>query len=218
MKEKINFTISSKIEIDAEDGVYKSTIQDLAEDNIIINLPVKEGKYLILHTGELVDVIYHNGNDIFKFTSRVIGRKIDNIMVIILGEPQNIKKIQRRNFVRLEMLLDVNCAQISKDDNLLENNKYKFFMATMIDISGGGMRIAYKENLKLNDIVMVTIPIESEEITLKSKVVRIDKDTKDINKYGLSFYDVEEKEREKIMKFIFEIMRKQRKKLFFKGE
>lgn len=218
MKDKLIFNINSRIEIADEDGMYKSTIQDLDGDNIIINIPVKDGRYLVLHTGQNVEAIYQINDDIYKFSTKVLGRKIDQINVLILGEPQNIKKVQRRNHVRLSMLLDIECALINKNTNLVDNNQFKFFKATLLDISGGGMKIAYNDKLNKNDLLITTIPIGNEALTLKAKVVRIDTDSKEINKYALSFYDIEEKEREKIMKFIFEIMRKQRKKLLTKGE
>ena len=218
MEDKLKFTINSRIEIDTYEGAYISTIQDLVDDAIYINIPVRNGKYLLLNKGDSVEAVFSTKQYIFKFSSIVLGRKIDQIMVIILGKPYNIRVIQRRDYVRVPTLFDINCVQL-KDTHSLRNEPLHFFSATGLDLSGGGMRISCRESLKLNDELLITLPVQGDEgLTIKAKVRRLEVSKGKSLNYGISFEDNERKTIEKIVRYVFEIMRSRRNNMGPEGE
>ncbi|WP_125152190.1 flagellar brake protein [Clostridium rectalis] len=215
MYKNIKFNINRKIEILMEDGVYKSNVQDLERDYIGISIPVKDGQYLPLKTGEKVEGVYYDEKNIYKFYTTVKGRKIDRIMMILLHYPTKFIKIQRRNFVRVPLVINVCCGLLNKDLDFknIGDNQIEFFDAFSIDMSAGGIKIATERNIKIGDILMITLPLKNEVLTLKCKAVRIDRDfNNNKNLCGLTFMDLENKTREKIIKMLFQIMREQRKK------
>jgi len=213
--------INSRIEIiDFHGGInYKSNIQDMTEVGMSITIPVKEGKYLPLNTGEKVSIIYYGDKEVYQFEAEVLGRAIDVIPVINISKPQNPRVVQRRNYVRVLMLKNLKFISIDKELADKETSKItkvidksQFKKAILLDLSGGGMRIKTEEKLQLSEFIMIAIELIEEEIMIKSRVVRCDLQPDNTNAYGLKFLELGEKDRDKIIKYIFQVMREQRKK------
>lgn len=218
MKDKVEFLINQKIEIEMEDGVYKSNIQDITDEYIGISIPVNNGKYVPLRKGERVIGIYYIGKDIYKFETVVIGRKVDKLLIIMLKKPDTVVRYQRRNFVRVSVMINIYCVLLEGKRKIedITNNQVECFDAYTLDISGGGMRIALDrkldKKLELENLIMVNLPNENENLAIKCKVVRVEDDKKNPKIiYGLSFVDLERRTREDIVRLVFKIMREHMK-------
>jgi c-di-GMP-binding flagellar brake protein YcgR len=215
--DKFELKINSKIEVVLKDGDYKCSIQDVTTDHFAITIPMRDRMYYPLDRGAIVSMLYYCGKVLYTFECEVIGRKVDRIPIIILGLPQNTRVIQRRNFVRVPVISDIEFFKIDKtfkDKSLEDLEKFKSerVKSITLDISGGGMRIMSRVVLKYGDILKVSLPLMTESFMVKSEIVRIESNEDNSNIYGLCFFDLDEKLRDKIIKCIFEIMREQRKK------
>ncbi|NFB56420.1 flagellar protein [Clostridium botulinum] len=215
MNNKDEFKINNRVEIEWEDGYYKSIIQDVNEDTIYINIPANKGKYLPLNYNDKVTVFYFHGEKIFKFRTIVTGRKIDKILLIALKKPQKMNRIQRRNFVRISLILNTYAALIDTKRDLKEicyankcNTEFDFFDADIVDISGGGLKLSAKKDIDFGEEIIVNIPFEKENMAVKGKIIR-KQNEKEKYIYGVKFLDIDVLAREKIIKFIFSKMRKQ---------
>ena len=80
----------------------------------------------------------------------------------------------------------------------------------MIDLSGGGLKVKTKEKLKGNDIIVMRIKMTGIEVKLKGQIVRIEASMDNNFLYGVKFLDITEMESDRIIRELFEIMRKQR--------
>ena len=114
---KVDFKVNKKIEVLIDEKYFNSNIQDITEEYIAINIPISSGEYLPLSKGTRIDVIYYEGEHIFKFESSVLGRKFQNIPILLLSKPKVVHKIQRRKDVRVSLV------SIVKYRNLKENPK-----------------------------------------------------------------------------------------------
>lgn len=208
MKSIEKFDVNGRIEILMDDGIYKSNIQDINENYIAISIPVREGEYLPLRLGDRVEAIYYDENKLYKFYTVVSGRKVDRVMMVLLNHPDKIFKVQRRNFVRVPFIAEVLCV-ILKNNKDITDNQIDFFHGHTLDISGGGIKLSTEKELNFGELLMVTIPIRDENISVKVKVIRKEK-TKNFL-YGMSFEEVDNKTVEKIVSLLFQIMREQRK-------
>lgn len=207
MLDDLTFIINNKVEISWNDGYYKSNIENVEEDSISISIPIKEGQYIPLRIGEQIEVIYYYNNDIYKFYTVVTDRKMDRIPLILLAQPKEVFKVQRRKFVRVPIVSNIEYAKVEY------NSTIKPLKAIMVDLSGGGMRIKISEEIELGDELITYITMGNEQLILKGEVVRIDK-AEDRKKSicGVSFTELDEGKREKLIRFIFQIMRDQMKK------
>ncbi|MBL4937977.1 PilZ domain-containing protein [Clostridium sp. YIM B02515] len=207
MAEDLKFTINNKVEISWDDGYYKSNIENVDDKFICISIPIKEGQYIPLRKFEQVEVIYYQGSDIYKFYTTVVDRKVDVIPIIVLAFPKEVFKVQRRKFVRVPIVCTMEYSK-------LENKTQNIVKAIMVDLSGGGMRIKLSnDQLSIGNLIKAYIPVGDDNVEVKGEVVRVEKDDPNkMNIYGINFLDLDDKNREKIIRFIFQIMRDQMKK------
>ncbi|MBI6873110.1 flagellar brake protein [Clostridium aciditolerans] len=219
MSDNMEFLVNQKIEIEMEDGIYKSNIQDVTDEYIGISIPVNEGKYVPLRKGEKVICHYYYNKDIYRFETVVSGRKIDKLLIIMLKKPEKVVMYQRRNFARVPLMVNIYCGILenSKKIENIGNNQIEFFDAYSLDISGGGLRLAidrkFEKRLNLGSMLMMTIPLNDENLTVKGKIVRVENDRKNPKIIcGVSFVDLDRLTRESIIRLVFKTMREQMKK------
>ncbi len=164
----------------------------------------KTRKTAFLLEGTACKVIYQDAeNTSFAFPTEVkLRKKIKKIPVLGLRLPteEEINKIQRRNYLRIDTTLDV-AARFT--DNPLQS-----FNTTTLDISGGGASIAIPKNVKLNvdETLNITIvlPFKSDEyqyVTATARVVRIIERDKGLNLAPLEFISIKNQERDHIIRY-----------------
>lgn len=219
MSDNVEFLVNQKIEIEMEDGIYKSNIQDITDECIGISIPVNNGKYVPLRKGENVICLYYHNKDIYRFETIVSGRKIDKLLIIMLKKPEKVVMYQRRDFARVPLMVNIYCGILdnSKKIENIGNNQIEFFDSYSLDVSGGGLRLAidrkFEKRLNLGSILMMNIPLNDENLTVKGKIVRIENDRKNPKIiYGLCFVDLDRLTRESIVRLVFKTMREQMKK------
>jgi c-di-GMP-binding flagellar brake protein YcgR len=207
--------INKRLDVVWHDKIYKSIVQDVSDDNIAIATPLIGGVFLPLHKGDTFTVIYYKDEkEIYEFLGLVIGRKIEgNVQLVILEYPKVIKLIQRRQFVRVEIshpikyvksLLEID---LKNAESILKSNNGKSGM--LVDLSGGGLRFKTIEKMELHNFVTIEIDLSNTKIVLQGKVVRVFVDDSSNYVCGVSFIQVNERLRDKVIQLIFEIMRKQ---------
>ncbi|MBU3105293.1 flagellar brake protein [Clostridium gasigenes] len=209
---KFDVVINSKLEVKWADGIYKTLVQDSNSKNILISIPVVGGVYLTLKTGEEIELVYYdNGENIFSFKCRVINRiKENNISYYSITLPYDVIKIQRRNYVRVDTVQVIkNIKKYEKETNGQADDKIS--NALLLDLSGGGMRITLREKLEKSDVISAKIGSENEGVLIKGKIVRVDITEDKRYIYGISFQELDNRTRERIIQIVFRIMREQRK-------
>lgn len=198
-----NLNINGVVVVNYDDVIYKCSIQDISEEGFSISVPVNDGKFLMLDEGKNLDIEYctETGN-YYEFDVEVIGRdKSDKIPMYKLSLPMNVRKIQRRNYVRVPVVKNVEYRR---------NEEELWSKATILDLSGGGMKIKAAQEFKINEKLFIKIETISEVFEITAEVKRSDKIKTYEYIYGLEFIDINENKRDKIVKEVFLIMRKQR--------
>jgi c-di-GMP-binding flagellar brake protein YcgR len=200
----IGIEINGNIVIYFDDCIYKCTVQDVNEDYLMINLPLGEGSYLYFDDGQEVEMNYYSDSCYYTFMTKVIRKeKENNIILYRLGLPFNIKKIQRRDFVRVDLIENL---FIQKK----VNSEEKLLKAVVLNLSGGGMRISLAEDLDEDDEIIAHLLLEDGKLLVRGRIVReIEKRGKN-QIYGVQFIDINENIRDKIVKKVFSLIRKQR--------
>lgn len=200
----IDIEINGNIAIYFDDCIYKCTVQDVRDDFFMINLPLGDGSYLYFDDDQEVEMNYYSDSCYYTFMTKVIRKeKENNIILYRLGLPFNIKKIQRRDFVRVDLIENL---FIQKK----VNSEEKLLKAVVLNLSGGGMRISVAENLDEEDEIIAHLLLEDGKLLVHGKIVReIEKRGKN-QIYGVQFIDINENIRDKIIKKVFSLIRKQR--------
>ncbi|CAI3627790.1 MULTISPECIES: PilZ domain-containing protein [Clostridium] len=207
----LDLKVNSRIEVVADEKSYKALIIDIEDDNIKINIPVRNDEYLMLYKDDKIEInSYLDDGKCFNYYCNVISKgKDNNVIYYKLTLPYDVRRIQRRNFFRVNLLEEVTYKNITnKTEKEIEELPYK--SGIMIDLSGGGLKVRTKEKLKGNDIIVMRIKMTGIEVKLKGQIVRIEASIDNNFLYGVKFLDITEMESDKIIRELFEIMRKQR--------
>lgn len=204
---KFSLVVNSRVDVLVDKVVYKTTIQDVLKDGFLISIPANHGEYLLLNKNEDIELLnYVDDLSLYKLTCSVIGRVVDNsIPLYKISLPRDIKKIQRRNYVRVNMLHPI---KYSKEE--AKNKGSEMLPALLLDLSGGGMRIKLREELAAGDVISAELKSDELSITAQGKVVRKEKCDDGRFIYGVSFGQLDTISKEKIIRSVFKIMRKQR--------
>lgn len=211
------FNIGSKIEIerigDDKNLLYPSQILDIIDEkNFLISGPIYKNNLVLLHKEEdiyLFYIIENKGK--YSFKAKVLERDYTSIYKLKIQRISKINRIQQREFFRFPVCLQVKKEYLAKDGkkiiNIKENCETK-------DISGNGMKLLCNFKHSVGDKVRCSIKIYHKEIKVEGQVLRVGEIDAFNYKYslGITFTDIDEDERELIIKFIFEQQRIMRDK------
>ncbi|TDT50593.1 c-di-GMP-binding flagellar brake protein YcgR [Fonticella tunisiensis] len=218
--DELNFKINQKLEILDNNIAYKCNIQDIRDDSILINMPYSGIKYYSMHTGSTLEFFICTERDVVKCKSIVVGRTSENnIHMAVLSKPVVIERVQRREYFRLPISMEAKYIILPEDNTYIDlqdvpSGYLKRMKKTLtVDLSGGGVKIISKHNPKKGQKIVLSIHIP-EELTIIGTVMRTE--YSQINRHyriALKFESIEEKLRDKIIRFIFSKFREQSKLL-----
>lgn len=187
---------------------YVSSIESTNSDEVTIALPLSHSSSLHAKVGDHLTVRLPSDTHSVEFTTRVIRLKIDNIPLYVLKYPEEIKRIQLRQHVRLSLLLDV-MNSVAPESG--EAPVYK--KAMMLNISAGGMKLSVADNIPEGSLLLVKFALQikgtDHEFELEATVVRsqaVDSQKQKLYHLGLCFTKVTNMQKDLIYQFIFNKM------------
>lgn len=236
MVERI-IAIGDKIDIEKtnpdtkETHIYKSQVFDITDnDEIKIAMPFEGSRLVIMSLNVRYKMYFYTENGLFECIGYVVDRyKSDNRYVAVVSLKTGLKRIQRREFFRLEKLIDAEyrvlseeesnmesvCAILEQEQTLAKLPEYKKGMA--VDLSGGGARFILEEAYPVSTFLLLrlnlSVDMKSPYFEVIGKVVMSEKV---IGKVGqcenrIEFVRIREPERERLIQYIFQEERKMRR-------
>lgn len=191
---------------------YVSRVDNINEDGTIdVLIPISKRRIVYIKNDTVLKVIITKEGAIYEFKAEIVSKLFGVDPLLRLIRVSDIQKIQRRNYFRLKSL---NTIKIRKIVNLKDAIFDEYHDVIMVDISGGGLAFNADVELEINDLIEVSMNLNSNTINLLGKIVRADRDEDKLKKiaYGINFEKITEMERNIIMRFIFEEQRKLAKK------
>jgi len=207
--------INQNVEVVVEEGPYKgnynSKVSDITEDEIMIMAIYKREEVVPLRKGIEVDILYEGDNAFYSLTTEIKGRVKNPIPTIILKQSENIERIQRRSYFRLQVNKKIKYLIIKELQE--EEEQPDFKKTTAIDLSGGGLQMVLDEDLSLRDRLLFNLDIDKLDKLVEGKIVRIAHNEDDYSKTaGVEFINIERQDRDKIISFLFNYQRKLRRR------
>ena len=234
--DKIDIRLMHQVKIEDNGGemaqVYKSSICDYLEDNLLeVSMPTAEGGMVLFQVGAECQMVIYSKRGMYQCIAVVQKRyKKDNLYLLsveIMSEP---KRFQRREFFRVNLLTEVQYYIVPKEvaalptteELFLEIEKPEYIdqmkRGMVKDISGGGMLFSSDEQLQMGNYILLNFRLSSENMDesfyLVSQCVSSYKTLKVENLYDhrMKFIFKNLRDREKIVRFVFEEERRIRKK------
>lgn len=209
--------------------VYKSQIYDVVgEEQLKIAMPQEKGKLLLLHLESVYRMQFMTETGLYECKGKVVDRyKTNNVYVLVMDIVSALKKIQRREFYRLNCLLDSG-IHILTDEELMLGDLNKILASqnaasaqyeegVIVDISGGGARMMTDCDVVENTYILLRFQIEFKDkaidydLLARTVTRRNLVDRKKQYELRVEFEQLSNNVRESLIKYIFEEERKKRK-------
>ena len=189
-------------------GIYHSRIEDVNNEFIYFSAPTSKTIPLPVSPGTDVEVSYITNKGRFSFSSVITKRVKDKIHLVEVKKPSILYRKELRRFfrinTRLTAIMIVSDVQVKSGSLKMEKKTYEVFIK---DLSGGGMRIVASQPLRIEQAVEFDLS-ESLDLTnnIFGKVVNIysPEQTTDKVEAGIEFISIKEKDRDKIIKYVYQ--------------
>lgn len=211
---------------------YKSSLFEYLNDKEIeISMPTENGRMVLFQVGLRCRLLFYTKKGLYVCYATVQRRyKKDNFFIlqmIVVTEPQ---KFQRREFFRIDTSLDVYYSRITQDfleysttEMVYERAQENGYLtnqqrAITLDLSGGGIRFTTDDLLEAGCLVLITIRLVNEKIDqtffLVTEIVDCMSSPKVKGKFIIrgKFLFKDLKDRESIVRYVFEEERRIRRK------
>lgn len=220
---------------------FASQLLDFIETDVIhIAAPIVYGKAVILGVGAYFNLCFYSSKGLFQCNCTVLSNhKEVNTIVSVVRITTNLVKYQRRQYYRLECILDIRYRIVSTEEEILESKlrtdgfqndqereagKAKldefakaWISGTVVDISGGGARYNSSKQHSPGDKVKIKLDLALNN-AVKSMIIgaNLIASTRIVNRFDtfehrIEFSEITPREREDLIRFIFEKERRLRK-------
>ncbi len=226
----------------SENKQYISTVLDCIDNDILhIAMPIENNQLIPLSIGEQLGLCFYSKKGIYQSEGIVKERlKEGNAFLCVVQLTEELIKIQRRQYYRLQTLMDIYYREYSEEEinyknqlklsgfvsveeqidcyNHLNDLKREFKPAILTDISGGGARFNCADQLKKGQYLKLKLTLNTkggefiyvlEAVTIAS--IKLLNKT-NVYENHIEFSNIDIKQRETIIRFVFEEDRKQRRR------
>ena len=191
------------------EGKYRTRIEDVGERLILVGSPFINGDIIPLRIGTKLKLIFWDELSAYSFLTEIKQRVAEPIHMFVLSMPDSILRVQRRNFVRVTAIKPITFQTVTSE-GLSDSVK-----GTTLDLSGGGLRFLTEELVEDKSILNVQLTLPKGDMQIPVLVCRADKleDSKP-QRYCVSteFHEMQERVRDQIIRYIFQLQREMRKK------
>lgn len=204
---------------------YRSQVYDIvSEDQIKIAMPMEQGKIILLPVDGEYNVCFYTQTGLYQCLGRIIDRyKSDNVFVLVVELTTDLRKYQRREYYRLNCVLDMKSREVTDEDVNPYSERVRFVdtditfnNGLVVDISGGGARfisrVRYPKGANIQFIFSLYVSGSLNEYKLLGKVLLSEKleNREDEYEHRIQFVNIQNDDRESIIRYIFEEERKNR--------
>ncbi len=203
---------------------YRSELYDIESEDIIkIAMPMEQSKIVLLPVDGEYSLCFYTTNGLYQCLARVVERyKSNNLFVLSMELETDLQKYQRREYYRLNTVLDMKSKVIEGGNNSgiqqvqFIDTDLTFDNGTMVDISGGGARfiskVQYTEGVLIRFVFSLFVNGLVTEYKLVGKVLKSTpiENKEDSFENRIQFVNMVNDDRESIIKYIFEEERRLR--------
>lgn len=230
-------TPGTKIEMEAidrvlqGDGTYKKkkfnskVVDVLDEDHLEILMPMEQTKLVLLPVNGQYDVHFFTQKGLYQCLAKVVNRyKNGNLYLLEIELVSSLQKYQRREYYRYVCSMDCKLRFLSNDEkNMFQSTPDKVVFGdlpmkkgTIVDISGGGLRLVADAKYDEDDTILMEYILGDKDTGKlyrhigKILSIKETENAKNSYEHRISLENIPNKDREQIIRFIFEEERKKR--------
>lgn len=234
--DKIDIKLTHKVNQEENGGetaqVYQSSVSDyLSDTELEILMPTKEGRVMLFQIGAELEFTFFTRHGMYNARGIVSKRyRTDNLFLLAVVIRSELSKFQRREFFRIDCMIEIEYYKIREEVAELPTTAMLFaelldvqyigtsIKAMMHDISGGGLRFSCEDKLTEGEFLLFVIRLTNDRMDetfyLVGQVIAADPNPqrKDLYISRAKFIFKDLKDREKIVRFVYDEERRIRKK------
>lgn len=212
--------------------IYQSAVSDIfSDEELEISMPTNGGRMVLIQQDKECAFVFYAKGGMYNCNAVVKKRyRKENLYLLRVALTTDLKKFQRREFFRIPYVVPLKYYEISEETAKLptteelfaeiQNPEYIDLVrdGTIQNISGGGVRFASKENFKKGQNLLLVIRLTNaytdETFYLPGQVIASEPHPSQPQAYmhRVKFLFRDIRDREKIVRFVFEEERRIRRK------
>ena len=181
---------------------YAGKVMGLAQDALAVELPQEAMEALWRGPGQGVVVSVRLDGQLYVFDSTLLGVDGAPHPSVRLRAPERVFRVERREYYRLAKLIRPRVAEVVGD------GPDRSLSAVIADISGGGLQFLERRPVPVGSVVRMEIPLTSVDDILEARAevvaVRKPEEGKSLYRISARFQDLPERDRRRLMQFIFQ--------------
>lgn len=187
-------------------GSYPSRIEDVGSDAVVVAAPTNEGSVLELSEGDQLQIQVFRMDAMYSFGSVVEAVIMYPFPMLQLALPAEIERHQRRRYARVDAALPARYRRTGKgaDSRLVP------YRGTATNVSGGGVLIVTRHfgpGVEEGSHVEVELELPEGKVYAAGIVVRASAKGKENEVYlkiAVEFTDIDERERDMLVKYVLQ--------------
>jgi c-di-GMP-binding flagellar brake protein YcgR len=203
------------IEISGPEEAFPSRVEEVRGEYLVVGTPMHRREYVKLAVGQRLLLSVNRRSNPYFFETTVVGEEwADGQQQTLLRRPADNAGIALRATVRVPVT-------ISDGQFWWEGPNGKFGPTTsgqLVDLSAGGMQVVTKTGLPVGGRVLCRFTLSRQlgHVMVDARVLRDYQRTSDVgvtsHRAHLQFVDVTDKDRDRLIKFVFQRERELRLK------
>ncbi len=212
--------VNQPLEIEVGEGKtkrkYPSFLVESAPGAISVAAPMQGGELVPLPAGTGVMVVYSDTGGLYAFPAKVTAMRPGKTAVLVLQPTGAGERAQRRDFVRLDILLPVRYGVLPEPSVIAEPAAWR--MGKARDISGGGLLLSTTQSIEMQTWIALDLALPGGlALRTTGRVVRAVeppalKREPGVIWYGVQFSGMERRLQDRLVRFIFDEQLKLRRK------
>lgn len=214
-------------DMEAERKIYASKVSDvLSDERLEIIMPMEKTKLVLLPVDAEYELNFYAKKGIYECKARVVDRyKSDGFYILLFELTTDLRKNQRREFYRFNCIINMNSRALGEEEveamqsgELTIDRGLPLKRNVIVDISGGGMRFVSEEKHEEGTFLYFTYNLfiggkeKTYELIGKILMVKEIENRRGQYEHRVQYVNISNKEREEIIRYIFEEERKNRLK------
>lgn len=191
---------------------YLSVIKNVTKTTLLVENPLDRIQGLSVQAGQKFICTIQHPDALYKFETQVLEvAEQGTLSLLVLKRPSDLNRVQRRKYYRLQAALSLHYRILPTS---LARRSVPFKTLETNDISGGGLGFLSADALTRETLLdlMIELPVRDRGFNNVSKANMIVCVGKVVTKksvgqqtaYGVEFDFIEDKDRERLINFIFE--------------
>ena len=209
---KIRERLECTVQQDGREIHFLVRVQDMEAGRLRVDQPIVDQHVLHLEVGTPLNVHFHRADGSYEFETYIIGKDQLNMPCLILAEPKDVVRTQRREYFRVDTSIKVTLAP-DQPSKVMDPGP---FAAEIINISAGGAKIKVKpEDFKKYGrngsqfLLSFDLPTRASLKDVRSVLVNLQKFPDELCYFHVAFLDFEDALRREIVVYNFHRQRNQ---------